>query len=291
MAKSGGVTARNTRQGFRSEYIARFIFSAFGPAVEVSQGNDIGLDLLCNLTEFNGHLIVYKSSYGVQVKSIGTKFIYQGKQATKWLSLLEYPLLLATIDKPGGRIQIYSTWCLNKYILSLNSDEENSFPECIEFATGLDDFDSSDIAKGIIPVGKPILDFEYSEIDDAEKFEHFYKVLSEWLSFDNENYLIRRAGIPIVFGYTKWESNKGLDLSQRLWSKEVYYSPFHSNKTHALIAKALISIGLFNKENFYYNRMTAFRDDFNELKRFADRFLAGHLDDFGRGVFDKEIEL
>ena len=38
---SGGVTARNTRQGFRSEYIVKYIFSAFGTAVDVSAENDL----------------------------------------------------------------------------------------------------------------------------------------------------------------------------------------------------------------------------------------------------------
>jgi hypothetical protein len=60
--RSGGITTRNYREGFRSEYIAHYVFSAFGTSVPVTVGNDIGIDLLCNLTDFDGTVITVKST-------------------------------------------------------------------------------------------------------------------------------------------------------------------------------------------------------------------------------------
>jgi hypothetical protein len=287
--KSGGVTARNTRQGFRSEYIARYIFSAFGTAVEVSQGNDIGLDILCNLTSFNGLLIFYKSSYGVQVKSNEDDFVYTGKQATTWLSMLEYPLLLASVDKKSGRIKIYSTWNLNRFLLSLHTNDENSFPDQIKFITSDDDQLGDPELNGNIPVGKPILDFEFSDIDDPEKYDAYYKVLDEWLEFDNRNYSLRRAGVPLTFGYIKWETNKGLDASMRIWHKATYYSPFHTDKIKNLMAQALIPLGMYNKDNFKGSTQPHFKDEFNDIKKFIDKYLTEFMDDWGKGVFDNDL--
>ncbi len=270
MAKSGGVTARNTRQGFRSEYIVRYILSAFGTAVEVSQGNDLGIDILCNLTSFDGLLITYRSSYGVQVKSHGYDFKYKGKQATKWLSKLEYPLLLASVDKENARIRIYSCWNLNRYLLMLNLDDENSFPDEIKFVPSEDDDLKEPTVDGVIPVGKPILDFNYFDIEDEVSWERYYKVLDGWLEIDNKNYLLRRVGISCAFGYIKWEVNRALDESVRMWYKPYFYSPQHTNKIKDILVEALVPLGLYTKASSHGGQIQPFKDEFNDLKRYAN---------------------
>jgi hypothetical protein len=289
MPLSGGVTARNTRQGFRSEYIARYIFSAFGTAVEVSQGNDIGIDILCNLTSFDGRLITVKSSYGVQVKSTGSEFKYIGKQATTWLSKLEYPLLLASVDKSNARIKIYSAWNLNRFLLSLHSEDEHTFPGEICFITSNDEELAEPNNNGIIPVGRPILDFEYSDIDDPRKFESYYKVLDEWLEIDNRNYLLRRAGISCAFGYTKWETNKSLNESLRVWYKPYFYSTFHATKIKKLLAEAFVSLGLYDKASSNGGQFENFKNEFNDLKLFSDKHLNAYMDDKGKEVFKDKL--
>jgi len=288
MAKSGGVTARNTRQGFRSEYIARYFFSAFGTAVEVSQGNDIGIDILCNLTKFNGLLITVKSSYGVQVKSSDDAFTYAGKQATTWLSNLEYPLLLTSVDKKNSRIKIYSAWNINRFLLSLNSDDEQTFPEEIKFITSNDEELGEPNINGTIPVGKPILDFEFSDIDDPDKSENYFNVLEEWLEIDNRNYLLRRSGVSCAFGYTKWETNRS-PKEFHVWYKPYFYSPHHANKIKQLLAEAFVPLGLYTKASSDGGQIQHFKTEFNDLKTFVDKYLRDKMDDFSKGVFENEL--
>lgn len=286
---SGGVTARNTRQGFRSEYIAKYIFSAFGTAINVTSENDIGLDLLCNLTFDQNKLIVYKSSFGIQVKSKGKQFKYSGKQATTWLSKLEFPIILAEIDKPNSKIKIYSTWNVNRYILGFFSDDESRFPEEILFDTTVtEDLLEPKCAEGIIPVGKPILEFNFQDIDDAEKCNNFYNVLSEWLEIDNKNYALRRAGVSSAFGYINWETNINPSVSH-VWYKPYFYSPHHTEKITNLLSELWPVLGLYNKESSDNGTIEPFRSTFNDLLQFANKYLVDKFGDFEKGIFDKEL--
>lgn len=287
---SGGVTARNTRQGFRSEYIVKYIFSAFGTAVDVSAENDLGLDLLCNLTSFEGHLITYKSTYGIQVKSTGTEFRYKGKQATTWLHKLEFPILLVEVDKPNSRVKVYTTWNLNKYLLGFHTNDENAYPEEILFdTTDRGNLIPPDINTGVIPVGKPILDFHYSEIDNVDKCSLYHQVLSEWLELDNDNYKLRRAGVSRTFGYQTWETNLPPTHVHRIWDVWYSYSPYHSKNGKQLLAKAVISLGLFNRDGYKLFAHEQFKLDYNLLREFVAKYLDSHLEDFGKDLFKEEL--
>ncbi|MCX6272567.1 MAG: hypothetical protein NTU44_15380 [Bacteroidetes bacterium] len=287
---SGGVTARNTRQGFRSEYIVKYIFSAFGTAVDVSAENDLGIDLLCNLTSFDGLLITYKSTYGIQVKSKGATFKYSGKQATKWLSKLEFPLLLVEVDKHNSRIKVYSTWNLNKYLLGLYTDDEDKYPEEIEFIqSNSGKLDPPDCADGKIPVGVPILDFHYSDVDNDEKRKIFHAVISKWLEVDNENYRLRRAGVARTFGYNTWVTNEPITDGRDEWDLRYYYSPFHSSVFKKLLAHVITAQGVYCLENTGTEKREPFKTEFNDFRYLATKYLQEYMGDFEKNVFKSEI--
>jgi len=286
---SGGITARNTRQGLRSEYIAKYIFSAFGTAVEVTSGNDIGIDLLCNLTFDQGKLIVYKSTYGIQVKSRGAEFKYSGKVATGWLSKMEFPLLLVEIDKGQSAVKVYSTWNLNRYILGLHTDEEGSYPDEVIFDTTITDvLTEPDCTKGIVPVGKPILEFNFTDIDDSLTCNNLCSVLNDWLEIDDKNYAMRRAGVSMAYGYTKWETNKK-PTEQGVWYKPYFYSSHHTEKIMKLLSEIWPVLGLYHKESSKDGSLEPFRSIFNDLFVFAHKHLFQKFGDFEKGVFDKEL--
>lgn len=286
---SGGVTARNTRQGFRSEYIVKYIFSAFGTAVDVSSENDIGLDLLCNLTSFEGKLIVYKSTYGIQVKSKGTPFKYSGKQATTWLSKLEFPILLVEVNKESSRVKVYSTWNINKYILGFFSDDESKFPETLEFIPSNEEsLQPPDSLAGKIPIGKPILDFHYSDIDDADKCNLYHEILTEWLEMDNKNYTLRRAGISRTYGYIEWETNKKPSIGSK-WDEQFYYSPYNYEKTNGMLAYANTAQGVYLKNNSNNGQIEHFKTSFNDLRSFVIKYLEDKMERFGKDLFKDEI--
>lgn len=252
MSKSGGLTARNFREGFRSENLAEYVFSAFGSAVQVTHGNDLGIDLLCNLARFEGNMIFFESTYGVQIKSSGSPFVYKGKQASKWLSKLEYPLILADVNKETSLIKIYSTWNINNYLLDFHSEEENNYPIQLIFNTDScvgSKLNQHDRATGLIPVGHPILEFEIKDLGVDIKREKYQKILSQWLDFDNENYKLRRSGIPYVFGYITWQTNEEIS-EKNVFDTKYFYSIHHTSKIRNLLRKGLTSLGLFNKASY-----------------------------------------
>jgi hypothetical protein len=184
---SGGILEYNFREGYRSEYLAHYIFSSFGPAIPVAREDDFGLDLICNISKSDGKVQLVESSYGIQIKSIKTEFKFTKKEAIKWLFHLDFPLLFAEIDKTNLSIKIFSTWSLNWFLLRINSAEDSSWPSEISFVpSNSEDFGSPDPDTGVIPIGKPILDFSLDDLTDNIKREYFQNVLKEWIDLDKK---------------------------------------------------------------------------------------------------------
>ena len=292
MGNSGGLTARNPREGFRSEYIAEYIFSGFGTAVQVTQGNDTGIDILCSLTTFEGNLIFVKSSYGVQVKSKGEAFKYSGKQATKWLSTLEFPLLLTEVDKESATVKIYSTWNLNRFLLALHSDKEENFPEDIVFITGEDqagNLQEPNPKTGEIPVGHPIIELTVSDICKKGLRQKYWSLIDEWLTFDHENYINRRRGIPIAYGYIQWKTNHSFSEAMKIWFKLYYYSNFHDEKVRGVLGNATAAIGVSLRNRFYNHGESSAKEEFNQLHPYIKKYLWKYLPEDVKKDFENPI--
>jgi hypothetical protein len=279
--RSGGLTTYNIREGFRSEYLAHFAFSAFGPSNPIQREDDFGLDLICNLSEQEGKMLIIKSTYGVQVKSKGAEFKYKGKQATEWLSSLEFPVLFAEVSKEEFLIKIYSCWNINRYLLGLNLSDKESYPEEITFTTEeneVSELPFPDLEKGIIPLGHPIINCKISDLTNQEIRTKFWEILKEWLEFDNENYKNRRAGASLSFGYTSWKTNEPLSRSLRVWNKQYYYSPQKTVEQKKLLYECSILLALYYKNN-------GILDAYKSLKEFIEINLNENLDDFGKELF------
>ena len=291
---SGGLITYNYREGSRSEYLANYVFSAFGPSILISKENDYGLDIICNLAEREGVMSYVKSSYGVQVKSEGFPFKYTNKQATEWLFSLEFPLILAEVSKSNSYIKIYSSWNLNKYLLLFkNREDKESFPNEIVFRPSNDDeLGEPDSKTGDIPIGKPILEFNIMDIGETGNRLKYGKILKEWLDFENENYRLRLVGIPCCFGYIKWETNKSLEEKQRIWQKRYFFSPHHSKEAKQIFTKTAMALGVYYKASFESNAFGSFKIEFNDLREYVLKRCKEELSNLGEWetkIFKNEI--
>ncbi len=290
MGKSGGLLAYNFREGFRSEYLAEYVFSAFGPSLSISRENDYGLDLICNLAFQERQQMNIEMTYGVQVKSEGTDFKYRGRQAVDWLFSLEFPLLLAVVSKTESKIKIYSTWNLNLFLLSIEKGNENTYPEELFFLPTNDPkLKGPDKKTGLIPLGLPILEFNIMDIGDKEIKEKYQNILKEWLDFEVANYSLRRAGVSRVFGYIKWETNKSLKEGCRTWYRPYFYSPQHNEDSKRIISEAAIVMGLYLKNSYHLTSQQVFKDEFNELRNYISKYCASNMDDWSQDIFKDEI--
>lgn len=286
----GGLITYNLREGFRSEYIAHFAFSAFGPANPYPQEDDYGLDLICNLAEIDGKVMKIKSAYGVQVKSEGTPFVFKGKDALRWLNSLEFPMFLADISKKRFSIKIYTTWNLNRLLPSIDFSNKDSIPDQVSFIPdSSDQLQGPDISTGNIPIGKPILEFGIEKLAEKSARDSYWKILKEWIDLDNDNYRFRRAGITSQFGYLTWSTNKSKDEEERIWHKNFHYSPAIHENILLLLSEAFIIEGLFCKASYESTKNKSFKEQYNSAKEFVDKYLIEHMSDFGKNVFDNKL--
>src|SRR5712692_7671116 len=108
MASTGSV-APNFHEGTRSEYLAQYVFSAFGTSIPVPHPEDSGIDLYCTLGERIGNRLHVQNYYFVQVKSEREAIEYNGQKSIEWLLAHKYPLLICIVDKKTNMIEIYQT--------------------------------------------------------------------------------------------------------------------------------------------------------------------------------------
>jgi hypothetical protein len=295
MGNSGGIITYNLREGYRSESLAHFVFSAFGPCIPINREDDYGIDLLCNLADKESKMLIVKSAYGVQVKSKGKNFEFKGEQIIDWLLNLEFPLLLAVVTKETSLIEIYSTWNINRLLLQLNQADRTTYPSEINFIP-----DNSENLKdpsinnkiGNVPIGKPILSFSISEIGDNSRRLEFWAILNEWIEMDSNNYRIRRAGFSSSFGYYQWTTNQSLKSSTRIWFKNFFWNHNHYLSVKQNIAEAAIISANFLKSTYESDKVTYSncKEEFNSLRQYIWAHCRTEIENFGKDLFEKDLE-
>lgn len=245
MKSSGGYIANNLRQGYRAEYLAKYIISEFGPCERVNPENDYGLDLIATLMQRVGIGGVVSSMYGIQVKSGNAEFHYSGEQLADWISAYNIPILMCRADRTDVRIKLYSTWTLHHLILDANFASVRQIDFIEEYGNNqtLRMPEVTD-QKASVWLGPPIIDVSASELHQNNNVDELRQTLEEWILFDARNYFRRNAGIPIPFGYTTWETNKSLNTSGRNFYVPHFYSAAHTHNALKLIGECATLIAL-----------------------------------------------
>ncbi|HSZ58351.1 MAG TPA: hypothetical protein VK797_21985 [Tepidisphaeraceae bacterium] len=241
---SGGYIANNLRQGYRAEYLARYILSEFGPCVRIDQENDYGIDLLGTLMKKVGTGGVVSSAYTVQVKSGSEKFGY-GAHAMEWLRSFNLPVLMCRASRATNDVKLYSTWMIHHLILQDKSADIDS----VEFIEEYGDGDKLKVPVvenrvGLIWLGKPIIQMSVPELSNEALVSEVVDVLSEWVELDAANYFRRNANLPVIYGYVQWETNKSMKTSARTFYKPYYFSDQRTVQAVNLIQECATVIAL-----------------------------------------------
>jgi hypothetical protein len=287
---SGGILAYNLREGFRSEHLAHYALSAFGPSTPILREDDHGIDFLCHLAQRTGNMATIGSAYGVQVKSGDPVVKYEGKQVFQWLNSLQIPLFVATVDKSMSHIRIYSTWNVHRFLLIFENDPNRKRPDTIVLR-GSDcnePLPAPNPETGDVPIGKPILDFCLQELGDKGVREHHLHVLREWVEMDRQNYTFRLAGITMACGYIKWVTNKHLQESVRTWYRPYYYSAATADKARKLLCQLATVISLYQGQALKSKNPDQVQHAERELialSNYVNRFCSHHFDKFQKGIF------
>jgi hypothetical protein len=241
-SNSGGVLAANPRQGFRSETLARFALSAFGPATDVEVEDDHGIDLVCATSRRDGHRLHVGPAYLVQVKSDDVPDVaYRGPQVRAWLEELGSPLFLCRVDKAITRIRLYSTWSISRVLLQLAAyGGDAEIVRLVPDLTVTVDQPPPDN----VPLGPPIIDFRLPELDNPDYLRKLGSCIEEWVRMDTENIVRRRLGLAVAKGYTEWESNRPPSEFNH-WYKPYFYSSNTAAKARTILAECatLLTVG------------------------------------------------
>ncbi len=239
--QSGGVLPRNSRQGFRSETLARFALSAFGPATDVEVEDDQGIDLICATSRPVGGRLHVGPGYSVQVKSEGeTEVVYQGPHVRTWLEGLASPLFICLVDKGTTRIRLYSTWSITRVLLHATAyggtiDRVRLVPD--------EPVTCDQPPPEHVTLGNPIIDFRVPELAEQGRVDRLRECIEQWVLMDVENIVRRRFDLAVASGYTEWTTNLPPKQGAR-WYKPYFPSEQTWPKARAIIAECASLLAL-----------------------------------------------
>ena len=187
---STGSIAPNLHEGSRSEYLAQYMFSAFGTAVPVPHQEDTGLDIYCTLLEPAGRRAWPRAHYSVQVKSTMDPWIFDGAESVRWLIEHPLPIFLCIVNKAEARLLIYHTTPrFAAWILPLHKSRLELIPGTEREAQPVSWEHGSRFE-----LRAPILSFTIQEALDDSFRQKIATVLKWWIDFDMENIFRIKCG-------------------------------------------------------------------------------------------------
>src|SRR6266478_779553 len=191
-ASSVGSIAPNLHEGSRSEYLAQYIFSAFGTAVPVPHQEDTGLDIYCTLLERVGRRAWPRAYYSVQVKSTMDRWIFDGAESVRWIIEHPLPIFLCIVNKAEARLLVYHTTPrFAAWILPLHKNRLELIPGT---ETKAQPIHTSWEEGSSFELKAPILNFTIQEALDESFRARIKAVLKWWIDFDMENIFRIRCG-------------------------------------------------------------------------------------------------
>jgi hypothetical protein len=192
-------------EGSRSEYLAQYVFSAFGTSSAIPHQEDHGFDLYCTLSQRSGNVAWPDLPYTVQVKSDFKPWSFENPKAVEWLIKHPLPLFLCVITKPQLQLRVYQTtprfyfWTSQQIPTCLNLVPDEAATE--GGGKGWHDATSTSL-------GAPILNVTLGELADRDTFANAQKVLRTWLGLDYENLFRIASRLPMYVSPYRYWTNK-----------------------------------------------------------------------------------
>jgi hypothetical protein len=180
-----GSVAVNLHEGSRSEYLAQFLFSAFGTSIPVPRQEDSGIDFYCTMTERLGKLAWPRAYYTVQVKSTDSPWRFDSAESVRWLIEQPLPLYLCIVEKGKLRFRMYQTLA-RFHVWSLGISSLDHL-ELTPGAAGKGEYTQWDGGQRI-SLSAPILDITLPDLlDNEERVAEVRQALRYWLDLDRAN--------------------------------------------------------------------------------------------------------
>lgn len=187
-----GSFAVNAKEGSRSEILADYLFSRWGPVTPVRRTDDFGIDLYCTLFDRIGQGAAVRDYFSVQVKSGLIPWEFTTQEQVQWLTEYPTPLFLACVDKKKLSVSIYHV--MVRFLLRATGAAGGIVlvPEDGDTADSLGGI-GGQIGRYSLPA--PIVKATVEDIMDDAKTEQLRRVFETWVGFERENCDLARRGL------------------------------------------------------------------------------------------------
>lgn len=246
-----------SKNGFRGEYIARYIVSRFAFISESNVSEDYGIDFYCGLIKdaLDKQYVHYDKPFLLQIKtktSPETKskpqIVYEGENKIHTLFNLSIPFFIGYLDLDKKVLDIHSTspmWYtyiqkrgnISKVTFCFREDESTEavwWPKIKKME--VKDYQSGDGDNNIIDLGHPIISVSVSDLESKPALiQEIRNILSKVIDRDNDNLVNKRLNLH----FTRWahiyetNSNGSFRFGFKYFTKEDglpkdFFNPQHS---------------------------------------------------------------
>ena len=212
----------SSKNGFRGEYLARYIVSRFAFISESSVGEDYGIDFYCGLSkeiinENNEEVVVYDKPFLLQIKTkttendskTGYRYIkYDTKDKIKTIYNLETPFFIGFLELKSQKLHVYSTSCMwyGNTLYDLSKIDELIFkfklPNKRESKISpIKPIDKHGLLTQVVDLGEPIITLNLHNIErNGNEIDICRNILSALIDKEFENIVSKRLGLS----YFRW---------------------------------------------------------------------------------------
>ena len=288
----------SSKNGFRGEYLARYIVSRFAFISESSVGEDYGIDFYCGLSKEiendNGiKLVKYDKPFLLQIKTKTTSrgkrpksIILKEEHQINTLFNLETPFFVGFLDLTTKILEIYSTSSMwYPFILNKGDIKKVTLKFGNKKKTDLNKPFNSEF---VIDLGNPIISIDAANIENS--VDSCRDILSTLIDFELENLISKKLSLSYFrwayeYETNKYESfkygykfvNKGDDSSYLTTTQDML------NSLHPYLVSLALSAKNERKSELYKNIIKVTQEINNDLK-FEDL-----IDKFGE-IYDSNID-
>lgn len=225
----------SSKNGFRGEYLARYIVSRFAFISESSVGEDFGIDFYCGLSKESTmmknnkryDMVYFSKPFFLQIKTNADSqydrknICYDSREKIETLYNFDTPFFVGYLNLKTKRLDIHSTSSMYYPYHALRP--ENIDKVAFKFRKDLSDCSNVEIPEYVsagngerryyIDLGKPIISITIDELErDNSLVNRIREILSNCIDRDFENIISKKLDLSYYRWMYEYETNNPLSF-------------------------------------------------------------------------------
>jgi len=289
-----------SKNGFRGEYLAKFIVSRFAFISESNVSEDYGIDFYCGLIKaaLNKDYVHYDKPFLLQIKtktkqeSEKNDIVYDTIEKIETLYNLNLPFFIGYLDNENQKLEIFSTssmWhaflikgYLNVHKIVFKFRKNNSIdniltPTYKQMTLGEHKCGGH---KYIVDLGHPLISIDINELDKNEnKIENIRIILSKCIDKEFDNITNKKLELYYYRWVHKYETNNpNIEFGYNFLEKDDGVTDFDQQRAIDNLHHYLISLAIVfneNNDNENYKKvcgLTKLISKTNRLENITNKF-------------------